>query len=80
MEVTIDLKFEQLKELIKQLPASQLAKLKSELSDSFLKKKAKKDITKLQEFLLQGPVMSDQQFESYQKNRKEFNTWRGKAI
>ena len=80
MEVTIDLKFEQLKELIKQLPASQLKKLKAELSESFLKKKAKKDVHKLQDFLLQGPVMSDEQFEAYQKNRKDLNVWRKKAI
>ena len=80
MEVTLDLKFEQLKELIKQLPASQLAKLKAELSDSFLKKKSKKDLSKLQDFLLKGPVMSDKQFEAYQKTRKELNEWRKKVI
>ena len=80
MEVTIDLKFEQLKELIKQLPASQLKKLKAELSESFLKKKAKKDVNNLQEFLLKGPVMSDEQFEAYQKNRKAISAWRGKAL
>ncbi len=76
MEVKLDLNFDQVIELIKQLPASQLAKLKMELSDSFLKKKSKKDLSKLQDFLLNAPVMSDEQFEVYQKRRKELSKWR----
>ena len=76
MKVTIDLNFEQLKELIKRLPASQVTELKAELSDAYIKQKAKKDVNKLRYFLLQGPVMSNEQFDAFQKNRTEFNVWR----
>ena len=76
MQLTVDLPFDQLMNLIKHLPANQIAKLKSELDDAFIDSKAKDEKTEFQKFLLMGPVMSDEQYKQFKENRKRFNQWR----
>lgn len=78
MELKVDIQYDQLLTLIKQLPAAKIVQLKSDLSDSFIEKKAKSEISDFQEFLLKGPVMSDDQYEQFLENRKQFNQWRTK--
>lgn len=46
MELKIDIQYEQLLTLIKQLPAAKILQLKSDLSDSFIDEKAKSELHK----------------------------------
>lgn len=78
MELTLNIGYEQLLLLVKQLPANQIAKLKTDLDDEFVLLKAKTEITELQKFLLNGPVMSKEQYNTYLENRKHFTQWRTK--
>ncbi len=78
MEFKIDIGYEQLLRLVKQLPAAKIVQLKSELSESLIENKSKSDNTEFQNFLLQGPVMTDNQYEQFLENRKWFNQWRTK--
>lgn len=78
MELKIDLGYDQLLRLVKQLPAAKIVQLKSELNDSFIENKLKTDNSKFQQFLLNGPVMTDTQYEQFLENRKWFNEWRTK--
>jgi hypothetical protein len=78
MELTLNIGYDQLLFLIKQMPANQIAKLKNDIDDSFVLLKSKKEISDFQEFLLHGPVMSDEQYDNYLENRKHFNQWRTK--
>ncbi len=78
MELKVDLGFEQLIGLIRQLPANQIAKLKAELDDSSLIVKSVSEVKEFQQFLLYGPIMSDEQFNEYQQHRKHFDEWRQK--
>lgn len=78
MELKIDIGYEQLLKLVKQLPAAKIVQLKSELSESLIENKSKSDNTEFQNFLLQGPVMTDNQYKQFLENRKWFNQWRTK--
>jgi len=78
MELKIDIEYEQLLKLAKQLPAAKIVQLKAELSDNLIEKKSEADISEFQNFLLKGPVMSDTQYEQFVENRKWFNQWRVK--
>ncbi len=78
MELRLKLGYEQLLELIKQLPASQLLKLKSELDSPLIEEKILKDLTDLQKLIINGPLMSDEQFDNFQQNRINFARWRSK--
>lgn len=73
MEIKIDIGYKQLLKLIKQLPASQVAKLKAELDETFIATKSEKEISDLQQFLIEGPVMSDDQYLFFKENRKKLN-------
>lgn len=78
MELTLNLEYEQIMGLVKQLPANQIAKLKAELDDSYLEVKSEAEIQEFRALLLQGPVMSDEQYMMFKKNRTKFNLWRQK--
>ncbi len=78
MEVTIDIRYEQLLAAIKKLPAAKIKQLKSVLDDGFIYEKASEDLSDFQSYLLKGPVMNSQQFEQYKADRKHFNEWRTK--
>ncbi len=75
MEVKLQIEYQDLLSIIKQLPASQIAQLKSDLTDSLIKEKAKADKVQLRQFLLNGPVMTDEEYENYQQARKWMNQW-----
>jgi hypothetical protein len=78
MQLTVDIKYEQLIEIIRHLPANQLAKIKSDLENTVAVNKVETGKTDFQEFLLKGPVMSDVQYSAFKENRKAFNQWRSK--
>jgi len=76
MELTLNIGYEQLLFLIKQLPANQIAKLKSEIDDGNLLSKSDSEISDFQNFILNGPVMNEEQYDRFLEHRKQFNLWR----
>jgi hypothetical protein len=78
MQLTVDIPYEKLIELIRHLPANQLAKIKADLENTVAINKDETEKKALQEFILKGPVMSDVQYAAFKKNRKVFNQWRSK--
>ncbi len=78
MQLTVNIQYEQLINIIRHLPANQLAKIKSDLDNNIAASKSETERTNFQKFLLKGPVMSDAQYILYKENRKTFNKWRSK--
>ncbi|MBC7614776.1 MAG: hypothetical protein H7202_01790 [Pedobacter sp.] len=78
MEVTLNIRYEQLLAAIKKLPAAKIKQLKSVLDEQFIYEKATEELSDFQSYLLNGPSMKTEQFEQYQANRKHFNQWRTK--
>ena len=75
MELKVEIGFDELLHAIQQLPESQRAILQDELSK---KEQPKTNTTDFQKFLLNGPVMSDEEYENFKETRKRFNQWRTK--
>jgi hypothetical protein len=75
MQVQVDLEFDQLVELARQLPATQWAKLKLEVEAKNPADKEREDFRKL---LLEGPTFSKKQLERIAETRKKINAWRTK--
>jgi len=73
MQVQIDIKFEQLVQLAKELPAKQWKKFKQEVEKSKLPNSPTSDLV---EFLLSAPTFKKEQLEKIAKTRKEINQWR----
>ncbi|TLU99104.1 hypothetical protein [Dyadobacter luticola] len=78
MELTINVEYEQILKLAKQLPAAKIIQLKSDLNTDFIENKAEKEISDFQRFLLSGPVMTDDQLKDFKQNRESWNVWRKK--
>ena len=76
MELSMNVGFGQLVDLINRLPACQIAKIKNEFSDSDIASKAKAEILDFQRFILEGPVMSEEQYSNFKEQRKQFSLWR----
>ena len=76
MELTLNLGYAQIIDLVRQLPANQIEKIKKELTENFILTKAKSEISDFQQFILAGPVMSDEQYQSFKQQRQQFNLWR----
>jgi hypothetical protein len=70
MEITIDVKYEQLLAAIKKLPAAKIQQLKSVLDEGFIQDKASEELSDFQSFLLKGPVMSAEQYKQHRAYRK----------
>jgi len=75
MQVQVDIGFEQLLQIVKKLPATQLSKLKAEIEKDVTTDKPKVDLETL---LLNGPTATKKQLETIAKNRKAINQWRTK--
>ena len=79
MEVKINLTYDDVTAILRQLPADQLARLKREF---FADKKEQPEQerpsqpSEFQKLLLSGPVMDDEQYEEYLNFRKQFEAWR----
>jgi hypothetical protein len=78
MEITVDIKYDQLVAAIKKLPAAKINQLKSVINDSLIQEKASEDLSDFQSFLLGAPVMSPEQYENHLADRKRFSAWRTK--
>jgi len=75
MEAQIDIGFEQLVKLVKQLPKKQWTKLKSEVEQQDISANQNSDMLT---FLLTGPTFNKKQLNEVAKARKEINQWRTK--
>ncbi|MEZ4776484.1 MAG: hypothetical protein R3D00_25130 [Bacteroidia bacterium] len=78
MELKIKIAYEQVIEIIRQLPVNQIARLLVDAKGILEKEKPHEDISAFQRFLLTAPTMSDEQYEMFVENRKMFNQWRKK--
>jgi hypothetical protein len=76
MEVRLQIDYAQLLAVVRQLPANQLLQLKQELSVTYLAEKSQHDKIKLRNLLLQGPVMSPEEYQLFLENRLWMNQWR----
>lgn len=77
MEVRVQIPFQQLVDIVRQLPPTQKAKLQKVL-DQEVKPSAKS--SRLTEMLLNGPVFTDKQIKTIEENRKSINQWRKKPL
>lgn len=75
MQAQIDIGFEQLVKLAKQLPKQQWTKLKSEVEEQNV---SAGHATDMLAFLLNGPTFNTRQLDEVAKARKEINQWRTK--
>jgi hypothetical protein len=78
MELKLNIGYQELVELIKQLPANQIKRLKTELALIEKDHPMEDEGSDFQEFLSKGPVMEDDQYQVFLSNRKYFNSWRTK--
>lgn len=75
MQAQIDIGYDQLVKLVKQLPKKQWVKLKSEVEEQIIESDKASDMLT---FLLNGPTFSKKQLDEIAKARKEINQWRTK--
>ncbi len=73
MQVNLNIGFDQLLKIVKELPLVKLKLLKAEIEKGANKEKSKND---LEELLLNGPVASLEEIERIKKNTKAINQWR----
>ena len=73
MEMTVQVPFQQLLTLIKSLTPSEKETIRKELADNEPEPKKKDDFI---EFLLNGPVYSDEDIAVIEENRKSIAAWR----
>ncbi|MBU0765632.1 MAG: hypothetical protein KJ607_12430 [Bacteroidetes bacterium] len=70
MELTINIGFDQILKVIRQLPANQIRILKTELTEELIATKAEQEISEFQKFLMEVPVMTDEQYKNFIEARK----------
>ncbi|MET3978904.1 hypothetical protein ABIB62_001473 [Mucilaginibacter sp. UYP25] len=74
MQIQVDIGFNDLVEIVKNLPADQLLQLKKELQD----KPANSNKVHFRDLLVNGPTISDEQAKTMEETRKAINQWRTK--
>lgn len=74
MEVRVNIGYDEVLRLVKQLPYKEKRRLSSEIARELRPQKAiaNTECNELQDFLLKGPVMSDDQFREFKDLRKDF--------
>ena len=75
MQAQIDIAYDQLVRLVKQLPKKQWTRLKSEVEENRVLADTQSEMLTL---LLNGPTFSKKQLDEIDKARKEINQWRTK--
>lgn len=75
MQAQVDIEFEQLVKLAKQLPTTQWTKLKREVEEKVVNPEQNPDLVSL---LLSAPTYSKKQLDEVAKTRKAINQWRTK--
>jgi hypothetical protein len=73
MEVKVNIPFEELVAIVRQLPPEQKDLLKKELVQEA---QATAQRSRLTEMLLRGPVFTEEQIKAIEETRKEINQWR----
>jgi len=77
MEVLLEIPFEQLVKIVKELAPEQKAALKMELVEKEETTVAKKN--SFTQLLLEGPVFTKKQIQIIKETRKSINEWRTKS-
>ncbi len=77
MEVKVQIPFNELVAIVRQLSSTQKAKLQKELTQE-IEPVTKK--SRLKELLLNGPIFTDEQIETIEETRKSINQWRTKPL
>lgn len=72
----LNLKYEELWDLIMKLPSNELARLKADLISPSKSIKMPTRRTNFQKLLLEGPTMTDEQFEQFKEIREYSNAWK----
>lgn len=75
MEIKLNIAYEQLLTIIHQLPTEEINKLKTDI-DRISQEKNAETTDELESLIVDGPVMSDEQYHTFEENRKNFNQWR----
>ncbi len=75
MELKLKIGYEEIWELVKQLPKSQVLQLKSDIETQIIQKDTT-TLTNFQKLLLEGPVMDEEQYEAHLENRNYINQWK----
>ena len=68
MEVRLQIEYAELFALVRQLPVGQILQLKSDLSQSYLYEKVQQEKPKLRTLLLNGPLMTAEQYQLFLEN------------
>ncbi|QLH47570.1 MAG: hypothetical protein HWD58_19635 [Bacteroidota bacterium] len=76
MEMKVQVPFQELLTIVKNLSPSQKAKLRAELNEEKVETKQQDDFI---EYLLKGPVYTDKDIQIIQENRKSITAWRTKS-
>ena len=74
MQIQVDIRFDELLKIVRELPSGQLKQLKAELEKGEVNDKS----AGLESLLLNGPTATKRQLEIIAKNRKAINQWRAK--
>lgn len=74
MQVQVDIQFDDLLKIVKNLPATQLSILKQEIEHKEPEQDSKRENFKA--LLLSGPTFSKKQLNTIAKTRKAVNQWR----
>ena len=75
MEALVDIKFNELLKIVKNLPESKLSQLKAEIEKNDVQEDNREDFKAL---LLNGPTFSKKQLDNIARTRKAINQWRTK--
>lgn len=73
MQIQVDIGFNDLVEIVKNLPKDKLLQLKKELEEKPLTER-----DKFRDLLLNGPTLSDEQIKTMKETREAINKWRTK--
>ncbi|MFN0201270.1 MAG: hypothetical protein ACKVTZ_07105 [Bacteroidia bacterium] len=73
MELKINIGYNELVALIKQLSIQELFRLQADLPKIIAQDTSKSKAKTLRELLLHGPIMTNEQYKNYQSNRKWMN-------
>ena len=75
MQAIVDIKFDELLKIVKNLPESKLSELRAEIEKETKPDNNRNDFETL---LLSGPTFSKKQLDNIAKRRKAINQWRSK--
>lgn len=76
MEIKVQIPFEELVSIVRQLSPTQKAKLQKELDQET----QPTERSRLTDLLLNGPVFTDEQIETIEETRKSINQWRTEPL